>query len=998
MERILKGIQSTFTAKRILLALVVTLLFFIKVDWVVVFINKFLMIPKEFSNYFLDTILIIVTGSFLFWFTYLFFRKNYKASYNQVASAIVVILLISFFFYNSDKYDWDYHTIFNTSLEYIWLIIIPLIIFIFFHFINFFFPFKKYKQEILRENQLVQDNPIKLKEMDLLGYESVVDKLYNILLSQETKKSMTIGLVGPWGNGKSSVIQMLLDRLEPKMKYSKKFNRIFKKDIEDLYLIVHFLPYLNHQEGDLISEFFRELSSKLRPFNGKLSNLVLEYSKRLVDFHKNGINLNFFDKHVSSFEKTSAKEMYDDINERLLETDKKIIVFLDDLDRLNSKEILQVLKLIRNSADFTNVIFLVAMDKAYVVKLLTKKQEILNARFIDKFFQLEVYLPEIKKTKLKEIFTNLLVEKKDGFNKNYERDLSEAVGSSKNLFNDYIKNIRDVKRTVNQIIYEYKRVEGAVDLTDFMNYTYLKLKFPSIITFLKNNRSRILKSDREGKKYTLKKLNANNGNRDYSLFEMISNKGYNYKKLSKYEIYNDFFDTEEPKLDPLIEEIEDRLLILKTLSYLFGDDNNTENVNSIMNIRNFMMLMEQRIFDDYLDEFEADNLFKVEEDEIENVLDRLKNEKKIEQVLERLSYSIVGSAEHLERTLKILGLLNQKHTSYNLYEHSIGEIISRLIDQANELVDKNKGLKEEYRNAILNGLFDTPLILNETKIGIISDLWTNRGLNDKWIFTKKEINNYLLKNYKDYLIENDGVNWGCNEDKFIRIYIDISQIEDVTAKVNIEMIAFWTRNSIKMLCAKSLNFSSFSLKAFAVSDLMVKIFGSFMDFKLFVENHQDKNEPEIIEYIKFLNIAMYTNFNNYIIFEFKVFKLMIERIKSQEINRQSYDRDQFENTQQLLFVYKEPELNDKRFSIIRTLRESGFTNVKDFSRDGWFSLFITAQNLPDQELKVANTINFIAQTDSGKDLIDIDEASLFSNEPFMKFNNYQIFLYSKQPN
>ena len=105
-------------------------------------------------------------------------------------------------------------------------------------------------------------------------------KLYQILINQESRKSLTIGLVGPWGNGKSSIIQMLLDKFEPNLSYKERFNQIFNKDLLDDYLIIHFLPYLNHQEEDLIKEFFRALSSKLKPYNGKLSNLVLEYSKQ----------------------------------------------------------------------------------------------------------------------------------------------------------------------------------------------------------------------------------------------------------------------------------------------------------------------------------------------------------------------------------------------------------------------------------------------------------------------------------------------------------------------------------------------------------------------------------------------------------------------------------------------------------------------------------------------------------------------------------------------
>lgn len=1001
MKRIIEQVYATFTARRLLIILIINTIFFVKEHLVVLLINKFLTVPDDFSNYFIDTIFVFVALCFSLWFIYLFLRKNYKASYAQIVGAIAAIFLIIYFYKKADEYDWNYPTLFVSSIEYIWLIITPLFVFLFFNFRSIIYPVKRNEEHISPKHQLVQDNPKSILEEDLLGYARVVDELFSILISQKSNKSITIGLVGPWGNGKSSIIQMLLDKLSPELSVSDKFSKIFKREFTDEYLLIHFLPYLNHQEEDLISEFFRQLSSKLRPYNGKLSNLVLEYSKRLVDVYNNNINLNFFDKHISSFEKTSAKEMYDDINERLKETEKKIIVFVDDLDRLNSKEILQVLKLIRNSADFTNVIFIVAMDKAYVIKLLTKKEEILNARFIDKFFQLEVYLPEIKKTKLREIFTKLLTENRSGFGSNYIMDVENAIGDKGNLFDDYVENIRDVKRIVNQILYEYKRLEGVIDLKDFMNYTYLKLKFPWIISFLKNNRTRVLRSDNTGKKYLLRKLPKDDSDRELDFFASLSDKVYNYEILKKYEIHKDFFKNKEEKFDPIIDSVENKYLILKTLSYLFGDDNNLDNVNSIRNIRNFMMLMEQRVFDDYLDESELDNLFSVTDNEINEELKKLKEANKTEQVLDRLSYFSVGVPKQMERALNILGLLYQKHRFYNLYEQVISDVIVSIINGAESLVKEEPNRKEEFKNAIINGLLNSTMLLSKTKIEIILDLFSSQNILNHLGFKKSRIIHILSDHYDKYLTENDGVTWNVNESEFHRIYYDIIEIEEIKNDVHSKLRDFWERNSIKMLCAQSLNFSNSSLKAFVVSDVVVEIFGSFMGFKRFVENHKESCDPEIIEYINFLNISMFTDFRFYIIFEFKKFHLMIKRIKSQEGNTRIFKTDQFENKQQLLFLHDDPKLNGNIISSLSWFDAKGFTNARCFGGTGWFSLFLTVQNPPNIDMikEAAEQIKLLSQINATNPILVnqvINEEDLFSEQPFIS-NDYTMHLFSIQP-
>lgn len=1002
MKKIIELFHSKITARRLLIILITSTIFFVKEDLVVKLINKFLIVPKDFSNYFADTIFVVVALCFISRFVYLFLRRNYKASYSQVLGAIASIFLIIYFYNKADENYWNYPTLFNSNIEYIWLIIIPLFVFLFFNFRSLIYPVKKNEEHISLRHKLVQDNPKSILELDLLGYTGIVEELFSILISQKSDKSITIGLVGPWGNGKSSIIQMLLDKLSPELSVSDKFSKIFKREFTDEYLLIHFLPYLNHQEDDLISEFFRQLSTKLRPYNGKLSNLVLEYSKRLVNVYKNNINLNFFDKHISSFEKTSAKEMYDDINELLKETDKKIIVFVDDLDRLNSKEILQVLKLIRNSADFTNVIFLVAMDKAYVVKLLTKKEEILNARFIDKFFQLEVYLPEIKKTKLREIFINLLADNGSGFSSNYIRDVNKAIKEKGNLFDDYVENIRDVKRVVNQILYEYKQLEGAIDLKDFMNFTYLKLKFPSIISFLKNNRASVLKSDRTGKKYLLRKSPLEDSKQEIDFFDTFSDKVYNYEGLKKYKIHNNFFNDKKEEFDPIVDGAENKYLILKTLSYLFGDDNNLDNVNSIKNIRNFMMLMEQRIFDDYLDESELDNLFIVTDNEIDEELRKLKEANKIEQVLDRLEYFIVSDTEQMESALNILGLLYQKHNFYKVYEQTISDVILSILNGVVSLIKEEPDRREEFKNSIFSGLLNSSLLAHLNKIEIISDLWLNNNILTELGFTEEEIMKTLLDHYENYLIENDGVNWTVNKNEFHRVYYDIIQIEEIKNDVHSKLRDFWERNSIKMLCAQSLNFSNSSLKAFVVSDVVVEIFGSFMGFKRFVENHADSCDPGIIEYINFINISMFTDFRFYIIFEFKKFDLMIERIKSQEGNKRVFKTDQFENKQQLLFLHDAPILNENIISHISWFDAKGFTNARCFRGTGWFSLFLTVQNPPNIDMikEAAEQIKILSQINAANPILvhqELSEEDLFSGKPFIS-NDFTMHLFSIQPN
>lgn len=83
----------------------------------------------------------------------------------------------------------------------------------------------------------------------------------------------------------------------------------------------------------------------------------------------------------------TIKRFYDDINEIIEKVDRKIIVFVDDIDRLNKNEILETLRILRNIADFKNVVFICGFDREYVVK-----QSQIDNHYLDKIFNLEISL------------------------------------------------------------------------------------------------------------------------------------------------------------------------------------------------------------------------------------------------------------------------------------------------------------------------------------------------------------------------------------------------------------------------------------------------------------------------------------------------------------------------------------------------------------------------------------------------------------------------------
>ena len=113
---------------------------------------------------------------------------------------------------------------------------------------------------------------------------------------------------------------------------------------------------------------------------------------------------NFLPKMEQSIENYKTK-----IEEGLKQLDKPIVVTIDDIDRLAADEMFEVLRLIRNTAAFPNLIYVVCYDKDYVVRQIQKKGISESDLYLEKIFPLELSLPKTEEVSLMETFRHSLI-------------------------------------------------------------------------------------------------------------------------------------------------------------------------------------------------------------------------------------------------------------------------------------------------------------------------------------------------------------------------------------------------------------------------------------------------------------------------------------------------------------------------------------------------------------------------------------------------------------
>lgn len=260
---------------------------------------------------------------------------------------------------------------------------------------------------------------------------------------QLNRHSFVIHIGEHYGQGKTSFLMLLEEEI-------KKIND------EKPVVYINFQPWLCDTESGIIQEFFNMFRKSLVKYLPKLDNTIKEYITLLlssVGFSGNIISLNL--DNVLRKSMSTLKDTHDIIRDELRNIDRPVIITVDDVDRLQSKELMMVLKIIRDTADFPNVFYIVAADNEHLKKMLY----ILNIddahTYLNKFFNLEFLLPA-NENEVLEVLLRLLAGK------------FEDLKIEKELWNKYLCQIK-------KIPYIRESFSNLRDVYRFVNVYFLKI-------------------------------------------------------------------------------------------------------------------------------------------------------------------------------------------------------------------------------------------------------------------------------------------------------------------------------------------------------------------------------------------------------------------------------------------------------------------------------------------------------------------------------------------
>lgn len=291
------------------------------------------------------------------------------------------------------------------------------------------------------------DNAIVREKEDWLGFSGMAWILCrNLEMLDLHERSLTVGVIAPWGRGKSSFINLLRERLE------------FCEEI-----IVVFNPRGSKSVSSISEDFFDTFAKELSRHYLGFGLLLARYTK-----HLGLLNQYAWTRPVGSLLTLllPGKEQ-GAVNHTLRELGKRVYVLLDDLDRLSGEEILEVLKLMDRNASFSNTVFITAYDKAYVNNVLKKHLDHgLAHSFIDKYISWEFPLLEPDKKMLKRLVGVVLSRKVYAASPIY-RHIQRSWSQIGRIVVESLDSVRDLKRYLNLVIPRYNGIFSEVDCRDY---------------------------------------------------------------------------------------------------------------------------------------------------------------------------------------------------------------------------------------------------------------------------------------------------------------------------------------------------------------------------------------------------------------------------------------------------------------------------------------------------------------------------------------------------
>lgn len=320
------------------------------------------------------------------------------------------------------------------------------------------------------------DKPIFDKTQDKFSRSKFAYRIAETIINRDEKEGLVLGLYGAWGEGKTSVLNLIESPLKEK----------------DEILIIKFNPWRFSDEESLIINFFKNISDAL---NKELYNRKEKVGDFLSKYGSIGniINLDL-SKVGISLSDSELKQLKDRVNGFLEESNKKAVVIIDDIDRLDKDELFALFKLIKLIGDFSNTYYILSFDDEMVASSIGERygagNKLSGDSFLEKIIQVPLRIPQALSQDLLN-FTYTQIDSILEINKITleKKETANIAHKISQYILPKIKTPRLAIRFANSLSFLIPLLKGEINTGDLILFEAVKLFYPDYYIFIKSQPS-----------------------------------------------------------------------------------------------------------------------------------------------------------------------------------------------------------------------------------------------------------------------------------------------------------------------------------------------------------------------------------------------------------------------------------------------------------------------------------------------------------------------------
>jgi energy-coupling factor transporter ATP-binding protein EcfA2 len=325
------------------------------------------------------------------------------------------------------------------------------------------------------------DEPIKVRQDDELGRVPLALEIAGEIRSFDASNGMVFGVVGPWGSGKTSLLNLVAEELGK------------PQGLQPAIQVINFNPWMFSGADQLMEHFFTELAAELRVGGtrfAKIADSLQGYGQVLAPLSaipvfgawaERAKNATDDLKALVERRKGGLSQQRKALEAELRKLEQPIMVVLDDIDRLQIGEIQEVFKLVRLTARFPKIIYVLAFDRVRVEQALSEVG-FSGRDYLEKIVQVLYDLPAAPETLFQEQIFSTLNSALEGLP--YPLAQSRWDDVFVEIILPLLRTPRDVRRYAAGVRGVLKRLDGRVETVDVLALEAVRMFLPDLFTAL----------------------------------------------------------------------------------------------------------------------------------------------------------------------------------------------------------------------------------------------------------------------------------------------------------------------------------------------------------------------------------------------------------------------------------------------------------------------------------------------------------------------------------